>query len=57
MDAPALARDSVRALLHLPVGILCSGHGEPLVGNAVDALREALATDTGEARPGPSPNE
>jgi glyoxylase-like metal-dependent hydrolase (beta-lactamase superfamily II) len=45
MDDPRLARESVRALLDLPVVSLCSGHGAPLAAGGRAAIRRALADD------------
>jgi glyoxylase-like metal-dependent hydrolase (beta-lactamase superfamily II) len=44
-DDPLRTRESVRRLLSLDAPIICSGHGAPVVGGGVEALRHALAAD------------
>jgi glyoxylase-like metal-dependent hydrolase (beta-lactamase superfamily II) len=53
MDAPELARASVRGLVDLAIDILCPGHGAPLTDGARDALRQALEEDARAAAPPP----
>lgn len=44
-DDPALARESARRLLDVAVHDLCPGHGAPLLGEAQQAIEEALRRD------------
>jgi len=44
-DEPARTRESVRRLLDLRFEILCSNHGEPVIGGAKEAIARALARD------------
>jgi glyoxylase-like metal-dependent hydrolase (beta-lactamase superfamily II) len=47
LDDPALARETVRGLLELPIATLCPAHGAPAVGDARAAMAEALGLDAG----------
>lgn len=45
MHDPAQARESAEKLLALPFGVLCSGHGVPVLEGAKEAIAAALAAE------------
>lgn len=45
MDDPELARESARRLLAMSIGVLCPGHGAPIVGGVRNAIWRALERD------------
>lgn len=52
MDDPERARESAKKLLAIAIGVLCPGHGAPLVGGVRNALWRAIERDDAKRRAG-----
>jgi glyoxylase-like metal-dependent hydrolase (beta-lactamase superfamily II) len=52
VEDPALARETARALMALPIATLCPAHGAPVVRGAREAIRAALERDAAAAEGG-----